>query len=300
VVREPLRRRESSTQASKEWTVRRVLEWTTGYLRRGGIPAARFEAELLLAHALRRERLELYLRPDRTLTPEERARFRELIRKRRAGTPLAYLLGTVEFMNTTLKVNSAVLIPRPETEELVERILRDLEGRPSPGRALDLGTGSGAIAIALAAARPELHVLAVDLSLEALVLARENARLNGVEGRVAFVCSDWFSALRGRFHLIVSNPPYIPTERLEALPKEVRAYEPRKALDGGPRGIRELERIIREAPRFLQPQGRLYLEIGADQAQQVKAALEQTAAFSSVEIFRDLAGKERVVRAVRR
>lgn len=286
---------------SGEWTVRRVLEWTAGYFRRGGIQAARFEAETLLAHALKTERLKLYLQPQRPLSAEERARFRELVQKRRAGTPLAYLLGTVEFLDATLKVNEAVLIPRPETEELVEQILRDLS--PDLGcedfRVLDLGTGSGAIAIAIARQWPGASVLAVDVSLRALMLAHQNARLNGVAERVAFACSDWFSALRGLFHLIVSNPPYIPTERLVTLPGEVRAHEPREALDGGPQGLREIERIVRQAPGFLHPGGRLYLEIGADQAEETRALFEETAAFSRIEILSDLAGKERIVRAIR-
>ena len=283
------------------WTIRRVLEWTSGYLRRGGVETARFEAELLLAHALRTERLHLYLHPDRPLSESERARFRELIRKRRQGVPLAYLLGTVDFMDVTLRVDRRVLIPRVETEELVELILKDCDAearaRGEGWRVLDLGTGSGAIVIALLKRWPRARAVAVDLSPEALELARENARANGVEGRIAWVRTDWLAGLRGRFHLIVSNPPYVPTEEYDHLPREVRVYEPRLALDGGPRGLRELRRIARGAPQHAAPGGRLYLEIGAQQAEEVRALLEETRAFSSVEVLRDRAGRDRFVRA---
>lgn len=304
MVREPRRRSLNSSAATKaqfpEWTVRRVLDWTTGYLRRGKVDAARFEAEVLLAHALRVERLELYLQPERPLDLEERARFRELARQRHAGTPLAYLLGTAEFMNVTLKVNSSTLIPRVETEELVERILRDFSSPlPKGFRFLDLGTGSGAIAIALAREWPEARVLAIDISHEALALACQSARLNGVAEQVTFACSDWFSAVRGQFHLIVSNPPYISSEDLRTLPKEVAAHEPRGALDGGPRGLQEIEQIVREAPRFLTSGGRLYLEIGSRQAEDVRNLLYETSAFSHVEVQRDLAGRDRIVHAIR-
>lgn len=287
----------------EEWTVRRVLAWTTKYFRAAGVEAARFEAETLLAHALRTERLELYLHPERVLSEEERGRFRGLVRRRRAGTPLAYLLGTVEFMDATLKVDRSVLIPRVETEELVEHVLRevevDAEASP-PLRLLDLGTGSGAVAIALLRAWPQARAVAVDLSLDALRLARENARLNGVARRLELVCSDWQAALRGAFDLIVSNPPYIPTEEIPTLPREVRAHEPHKALDGGTRGLEAIERIIRGAPSVLRPGGRLYLEIGSRQAEDVRGLLECTHQFESIEVLRDLAGHERIVRARRR
>ncbi len=284
------------------WTVRRVLEWTTRYLRRGGVEAARFEAEWLLAHALRTERLQLYLNPDRPLSEAERARFRRLVQQRYRGVPLAYLLGTVEFFNVTLRVNEAVLIPRPETEQLVERILRDHQGRP-PGRFVDLGTGSGAIALALLKAWRDARAaaVAVDISPAALRVARENAEKNGLLDRVTFVCGDWLSAFRpdARFELIVSNPPYVPTEALPTLPREVRVYEPRRALDGGPRGLAALARLAREAPPHLAPGGRLYLEIGAQQAQDVVARLERTGAFARIDVLKDLAGHDRIVRAER-
>ncbi len=283
------------------WTVRRILEWTSGYLRRGGVETARFEAELLLAHALRTERLDLYLHPDRPLSEAERARFRELIRKRREGVPLAYLLGTVEFLDVTLRVDRRALIPRVETEELVELLLQDCDAQAQaqgPGwRVLDLGTGSGAIVIALLKRWPQARAVAVDRSRDALELARENARANGVDGRIHWVQTDWLRGLRASFDLIVSNPPYVPSEEYAHLPREVRVYEPRLALDGGPRGLRELARIAEEAPKHLTPGGRLYLEIGAQQAEDVRRLLEETRAFASVEVLQDLSGRDRFVRA---
>ena len=293
-------RGENERKKEREWTVREVLAWTRDYLRKAKVDRARFEAELLLAHALGTERLELYLHPERVLTPEERARFRELIQRRRAGEPLQYLLGEVEFMGLKLKVNEHVLIPRPETEGLVELVLQDVkqEAKDQELKILDLGTGSGAIAIALAQALPRSRVLAVDISAEALALAAENAQRNGI-GNVEFRRSDWFSNVVEKFEIIVANPPYVAREEARRLPREVRA-EPREAWDGGPSGLEHLKRIIAEAPRHLVPGGRLYLEIGAGQGAMTRELALATGAFDPVEVLRDLAGRERYLRAVRR
>ncbi|MFQ6117965.1 MAG: peptide chain release factor N(5)-glutamine methyltransferase, partial [Candidatus Bipolaricaulia bacterium] len=206
--------------------MRTILGWTRDYLRQGGVELPRFEAEELLAHALKVERLTLYLEPERVLGEEELARFRMLIRKRRAGVPLQYLLGEVEFMGLKLGVDGRALIPRPETEGLVELILRDVEPETEV-EILELGTGSGAIAVALAKFLPQCRITATDISREALELARENAARNGVEGRIEFLESDWFAEVSGRFDLIVANPPYVSIEELEELPGEVREHEPR-------------------------------------------------------------------------
>lgn len=284
-----------------EWTVRRVLAWTGDFLRRGGIERACFEAEELLAHTLGVERLVLYLHPERTLTAAERARFRELIRQRRAGVPLQYLLGEVEFMGLPLRVDRRALIPRPETEELVELILRELGPQGKAGlQILELGTGSGAIAIALAHSLPESWLMATDISAPALGLARENAARNGVEARIAFLESDWFAAVEARFDLIVANPPYVSQEETARLPREVRQHEPRSAWDGGEEGLEALRRIITEAPSYLRSGGRLYLEIGAGQAARVRSLALACAAYEEMEVFRDLNGRERFFRAVRR
>jgi len=286
-----------TSSESGEWTVRRVLAWTTSYLREGGVEAARSEAESLLAHALGEDRLQLYLSPDRVLNETERARYRSLIRRRRKGTPLAYLLEFMPFMDASLRVDPAVLIPRPETEELVEWVIHDPATSSSPPqRVIDFGTGSGAIAIALALAWPATSLVAVDRSAQALRLAQENAINNHVADRISFVCTDWGAGLRGRFDLIVANPPYVATEAWADLPADVRDHEPAVALDGGPQGTREVERILAEVPRLLTPSGRLYLEIGADQHDAVGALLSDVNGLAEWEIRADRAGRFRFVR----
>lgn len=281
----------------ESWTVRKILEWTKGYLRKGGVERARFEAEILLAYSLGLGRLDLYLNPDRVLSEEEQALFRELLKKRREGVPLQYLTGEVQFMDCSLKVTNDVLIPRFETEELIERIVDDVdkEGELS---ILDLGTGSGAIAIALAKLLEDARVKAVDISAAALKVAQENAERNGVIDRIEFAYSDWFENVAGRFDLIVSNPPYINPEELNSLPKEVKDHEPPIAWNGGEEGVEELKKIIVEAPLHLKGGGRLYLEIGEDQAARVKGIILSTKAFNEVKVFKDLIGKERVISAV--
>jgi release factor glutamine methyltransferase len=284
-----------------EWTVRRVLGWTGDYLRRGGIERACFEAEELLAHVLGVERLVLYLQPERALTAEERARFRELIMQRRAGVPLQYLRGEVEFMGLPLRVDGGALIPRPETEELVELILRELGPQMHDElEILELGTGSGAIAIALAHSLSRSKVSATDISVQALGLARENAARNGVAEQIAFLESDWFAAVEGKFDLIVANPPYVSSEEAYGLPREVRQHEPRLAWDGGEEGLEALRRIVTEAPPYLRSGGRLYLEIGAGQGARMRSLALASAAYEEVEVLPDLNRQERFLRAVRR
>jgi release factor glutamine methyltransferase len=284
----------------ERWTVREVLDWTRGYLRRGGVEAARLEAEILLAHALQVERLELYLHPDRALSETERQRFRELIQERRRGVPLQYLLGEVEFFDCRLKVSPAALIPRAETEELVERMVGDLSRRANaPWQILDLGTGTGAIAIALARAFKNSQILAVDISADALALAQENARRNGVSARVHLLQSDWLSQVTGEFDLIVTNPPYVNREALKDLQREVQ-QEPPIALDGGQAGLEAIALIVAGCPRHLKPDGALYLEIGEAQGPAVRELLQRTAALAEPQILKDHAGKDRFAHAVRR
>ncbi|HED03705.1 MAG TPA: peptide chain release factor N(5)-glutamine methyltransferase [Candidatus Fraserbacteria bacterium] len=282
----------------ERWTIREVLSWTCSYFRRAGIAAARFEAEILLAQVLNQDRLELYLHPDRRLTPEQRTSFRRLVKLRHGGTPLQYLTGAVEFYNCRLRVNGSALIPRPETEQLVERVLTDRQGQPL-GRTLDLGTGTGAIAIALALACPEAQLTACDSSVEALELAQENAMLNGVAERIVFQRSDWFAQLSGRFDLIISNPPYVSSEELAGLAPEVRCHEPTVALDGGADGLECLRAIIAQAPCYLNPGGQLYLEIGFEQAEAVQRLLEASDGLSRPLIGEDLTGLPRFACAQR-
>lgn len=287
-----------TSSESGEWTVRRVLAWTTGYLRDGGVEAARFEAESLLAHALGDDRLRLYTSPDRVLSETERNRYRALIRQRRNGTLLAYLLEFMPFMDATLRVGPAALIPRPETEELVDRVIRDAAASSTvPRTVIDFGTGSGAIAIALALAWPSASIVAVDRSLHALALARDNAHDNRVAERISFVCADWGEALRTPVDLIVANPPYIATDAWADLPRDVREHEPALALDGGPTGTREIERILADGPRLLAPGGQLYIEIGADQREVIQALLSNADGLDGGTIHTDRAGRARFAHA---
>lgn len=281
---------------NQQLTVREGLLWATRQLQQHSIEAARWEAELIMAHTLSVARDELYLYPHRTLTPMESSRLQNLVSRRCRGEPLQYLLEYTEFFGCRLRVTPAVLIPRPETEELVELLVRS--SSHAPQRVLDLGTGSGAIAIALALAWPTSSVVAVDISAEALALARENATQNRIHERICFLRSDWFSNVTGEFDLIVSNPPYVRTEYLQRAPQELR-YEPQIALDGGVDGLSAIRHIIHESPRYLRPHGALYLEFAADQGKQIRELLIRNKSFQEIEIMRDLAQKERFARAVR-
>jgi release factor glutamine methyltransferase len=276
-----------------EWTVREVLNWTRGYFQSAGIGQPRLEAEILLAHSLQVDRLHLYLAPDRALTPEERDRFRTVIQRRRGGTPLEHLLGVTSFFGLRFRVGPGALLPRPETEELVERALL-LAPRERGIDCLDLGTGSGVIAVCLAKHLPNARVTAVDLSRAALALAEENARSNGVADRVSLVESDWWSRVEGTYDLVVSNPPYVPESEIESLAVEVRDHEPRVAIDGGRGGIERIEDLARGLGAHLRPGAVVLLEIGSDQGRVVAAILGR-AGLSEVTIEADLSGKERFV-----
>ncbi|MCU0572138.1 MAG: peptide chain release factor N(5)-glutamine methyltransferase [Syntrophobacteraceae bacterium] len=279
------------------WTILKVLRWTTDYFKRKGIPQPRSDAEVLLAHALGLERLQLYLRHDQPLAGSELARFRDLVRRRAAREPAQYITGRQEFWSLELEVTPATLIPRPETEVLVEKALELIEGRPL--RILDLGTGSGAIALALAHEAPQISVFATDRSTEALLVARRNARRHGLESRISFACMDLIEAFRpnGRlFHLVVSNPPYIGDVEIPALPPEVGFFEPRDALrGGGPLGIDLLVRILHQVPPFLQGSGHLLMEIGQGQEDPLARLVSGKTGVANFELIKDYSGMVRVL-----
>ena len=278
---------------SAEWTVRDVLNWTRGYFQSAGISQPRLEAETLLAHSLNVDRLYLYLSPDKSLTPEERERFRSAIQKRRAGIPLQHLLGETSFLGLRFRVGSQALVPRPETEELVERAL-GLAPRDRQIACLDLGTGCGVIAVCLAKCLPNARVTAVDVSAEALALARENAILNGVIDRILFMESDWFSRIDGQYDLVVSNPPYVPRSEVEGLAVEVRDHEPRLAIDGGEGGTERIRELTQDLRAHLEPGAVVLLEIGSDQGKEVATILSH-AGLAGIAVETDLCGKERFV-----
>ncbi len=239
------------------------------------------------------DRLHLYLFPDTPLTPEERSRFREVIKKRYSGVPLQYLTGEVQFYGLRFRVRQDVFIPRPETEELLETAL-GLIPRDRGTNCLDLGTGSGVIAVSLAKYLPQVSVTAVDFSSDALELARENAELNRVTDRVSVLYSNWFERVTGKFDLIVSNPPYIAEEDLDNLPSEVRDHEPRQALDGGRQGMEEIVKVIGHLKEHMHPGATALFEIGDGQGSMVKKRMEQ-AGLEDVRVELDFADKERYV-----
>lgn len=279
------------------WTILRVLQWTADYFRRKGLTQPRADAEVLLAHVLNTERIQLYLRHDQPLGPLELARFREAVRRRATREPAQYITGRQEFWSLDLEVSPAVLIPRPETELLVELSLKLLPNRPS--RVLDLCSGSGAIALALASERTDLHIVATDRSLEAIELARRNAARNGLKERVQFLVADLFEGLalaRARFDVIVSNPPYVGDDELASLAPEVRDHEPMLALrGGGPDGTETLGRILDAFPAFLEPGGTLLLEIGPSQREAMEGRARLLAGSPTVEFHRDYADLTRVL-----
>lgn len=273
------------------WTVLKLLRWTADYFAGRGIDSPRLDAELLLADTLGLDRVGLYLNFERPLEGVELAAFREQVRRRAAREPLAYILGRAEFWSLPLKVAPAVLIPRADTELLVEEALKRLSGA---ARVLDVGTGSGALAIALAHERPECAVTAIDVSTAALAVAAENARANEVAERIGFMAGDLAALPEGPFELIVSNPPYIPREDLAGLMPEVRDFEPRLALDGGTDGFDAYRALSRQAEATLAPGGWLLVEVGSGQAPAVRQ-LFIAAGLSEVFVAQDLAGIERVV-----
>ncbi len=241
-----------------------TLRKAEAFLGRKGLPRPKLEAEHLFAGVLGIRRLDLYLQFERLLQASELERLRAATVRRGEREPLQHILGTAPFRDLILKSDRRALIPRPETEELVDLVL-SLFPADQPVRALDLGTGSGAIALALAQERPSWKVEALDASEEALALARENAADLGLAERVAFARSDWFGAVTDAYDLIVANPPYLSEAEMAAAEPEVRAHDPMSALVAPEEGLADLRRILAEAPRFLRPGGWVVLETGIDQ-----------------------------------
>jgi release factor glutamine methyltransferase len=276
-------------------TVLEVLKSAAGYLEKNGVEDARLNVEHLLAHALgKKKRLDLYLEFDRPLSDAEREPLRELVRQRLQGVPLQHLLGTAEFHGHEFLCDARALVPRPETEQLVELALAALDSQ-LPARILDVGTGSGVIAITLALALSEAQVTAIDASPDALALARENAARLGAT--VAFVEGDLLPPEPATFNLIVANLPYIPTGEIPALSREVQR-DPHSALDGGADGLDLVRRLIELAIPRLEPDAKMLLEIGHDQAARV-AEIFAAHGYRDIAIHKDYPGVERFVSAAR-
>jgi release factor glutamine methyltransferase len=275
------------------WTVLDLLRWTTEHFRERGIETPRLDAECLLAHALSCDRLRLYLEFDKPVVESERAVFRSLVRARgRARVPVAQLTGRREFWSLPIRVNPDVLIPRPDTETLVQAALDLLPDPAAPARVLDLGTGSGAIALAILHERPRARAIATDRSDAALRIAQENAEALGMAARIQFLRGDWAAPVAGSFDCVVANPPYLADSERSALAPEL-AHEPAAALFAGPTGLEVLELLSREVPALLAAGGGLAFELAPGQEGPVSEWLEQAGLATAV--HRDLAGRARVV-----
>lgn len=287
----------AASESGGTWTILDLLQWTQRHFAEKGIDTARLDAECLLAFALGVDRMRLYLDYEKPVSEAERAAFRELVRQRGAErVPVAHLTGSKEFWSLELRVTPDVLVPRPDTETLVNAALALLPDEAAPARVLDLGTGSGAVALAIASERPAAELVATDLSPAALAVAAENAERHELASRIAFREGALFAPVAGEgFDLIVSNPPYVPEGRRAELAPEL-AHEPGAALYAGPTGLDVLEPLVRSAPEFLRPQGGLALECDASQADTV-AGWCREAGLHSVTKYRDLGGRDRVVAA---
>lgn len=284
------------------WTVRRILEWTTGFFGRKQVDSPRLSAELLLAHVLALPRIKLYTDYERVLAEKDLSAFRELVSRAVEQEPIAYLTGHAHFFNLEFEVNREVLIPRPDTETLVENVLqlaRHQPGLEAP-RVLDLCTGSGCIALAIAKHSKSATLVATDLSLAAVEIARRNAERLDLSDRVVVEQGDLFEPVAKLvdprpFDLIVSNPPYIPTGQIETLDRSVREYEPTFALDGGLDGLVIHRRILTDAPRRLNSGGHIFLEIAFDQGDLAMRIAEEHDAFTNARLLKDFGGRDRVL-----
>ena len=287
---------------NKMWRVVDLLDWTSGYFEQNGIPNPRLDAEVLLGYLLNQSRLQLYLDFEMPVFQEHLTPFRELIKKRIERTPVSYLTNRKEFLSLDFYVDERVLIPRPETEQLVETVLAAKTDIPQ--RLLELGTGSGVIATSLAVHQSEWDIIATDISKPALAVAEKNAETHACTAQITFMSGDLFDPIKKidtlekrRFDWIVCNPPYIKCEERDSLSRDVREYEPEIALFAGDDGLAVIRRLIAEAPQYLAPNGKLLFEIGDTQADPVRALIEAEPAYCTYELLKDYSEKERLVLA---
>jgi release factor glutamine methyltransferase len=285
---------------NNHWTIIKLLQWAESYLKTHDIDSPRATGEILLAHALKCERIDLYLNYDQPLVGDELQTFKTLIQRRISREPVAYILGVKEFWSLDLEVNGDVLIPRPETECLVEMALELLSRHTASQswRILDLGTGSGAIIIALASQQPRHAYFASDRSIQAIRVAHRNARRHNLGEMIHYFNADWLAPLNQKtsaFDMIVSNPPYIPSRVIAGLQPEIHGYEPMAALDGNDDGLGCFNIMIGSAHRFLKPGGVLLLEIGHDQLDEVSRIASNSGHYTDVHSRQDYAGHDRVV-----
>lgn len=289
----------------RQWIVKELLKVTADYLHGKGVESSRLSAEVLLAHLLQVDRIRLYLDPEKPLHVDEIAAYRVLVRRRANREPLQHITGVQEFWSADFSVGPEVLIPRPESELLVEQAVEIMRANRSDRTFkpvfLDLGTGSGALIISLGREIPEARLCATDISLEAIKTARENARTHGQEQRIEFVCGDLLGPFRpgvSAFDVIVTNPPYVASEVLDTLMPEI-GFEPRTALDGGPGGMRYIEKIILDAADFIKPGGSLLVEMDPAQIQAALELIDRTGKYDYSKAVKDYSRRNRVVVAQR-
>jgi release factor glutamine methyltransferase len=278
-------------------TILELIQKTATYFEKSEVPNPRLDVELLLAHVLNLRRMDLYLQFERALTEKELDQLRPLVKRRASREPLQHIIGNVEFYGLPIQVSAKALIPRPETELLIERAKGFLANVQNDICILDMGTGTGAIALALAQVLPIAKVVATDISQEALSLASENAQKTNLSTRVEFRHGNLFEPIRENetFDLIVSNPPYIPTAEIASLQKEV-LFDPICALDGGPDGLDIIRKIISDASRFLKSSGFLLLEIGINQMEPIRELFVKEG-YTNIEFFKDLQQVYRIAKA---
>ena len=285
---------------NRTWTVLELINETTAYFKKKGIDSSRLDAELLLARCLNCARIQLYIDFERVVTQDELSAFRELVRRRGAREPVAYLTGYRDFWSLKIAVEKGVLIPRPETELLVEecvKIFKPLSDGGQQTTILEPGTGSGALSIALALELKQCRVYATDISPAAIKVAQRNSREHGCEGRVHVIQGDALASFRqqGLFDLIVSNPPYIPSADIAGLAPDIRDHEPIEALDGGQDGLSFYRQWIPQMAVLLKNNGWAVLEMGVGQAAAITQLFKSTGVFADVQTVKDYAGHERVI-----
>lgn len=281
-----------------QWTILKILEWATSYFKSNQIDSPRLTVEILLAHVLGVERIRLYTDFDRPLNAEELSHLKKLIKRRLNREPVAYIIGKKEFFALEFSVSPDVLIPRPETEFLVEEALRHLpeEGFLQPMKIIDMGTGSGVIIVSIAANRPGHQFFASDASFSAIQIAKANAKKNALNN-IRFFAGNWFSTLNPsecEFDMIVSNPPYIPAGEVEKLAPEISEYEPKSALQAGVDGMKEIQALIASAPDYLKTNGIMMLEIGHDQRSRVEEMILSQSCWRLEKFIKDYGGHDRV------
>jgi release factor glutamine methyltransferase len=286
--------------SDSRWTIIKIIQWATSYLKSHDIDSPRATGEILLAHALKSERIDLYLNYDQPLVADELKTFKALIKRRIRREPVAYILGTKEFWSLDLEITEDVLIPRPETECLVEKVLdlMSMDRSVQSRCILDLGTGSGAIVIALAVKLPQHDYFASDSSIGAVVLAARNARRHDCSEKIRFFVGDWLAPLnfsRAKFDMIVANPPYIPSGMISSLQPEIHRYEPIEALDGHEDGLDCFRKIIDTAHKFMKPQAVLMMEIGHDQRKAVYEIAAHCGCYENFHHAKDYSGCDRLV-----